>query len=129
MNPIADMFTRIRNAQAVGKRVVVLSYSRFACEILEVMKQRGYIEDFIKRGRRTKRSLEVVLKYQEDGSSRITNLRLISKQSRRMYAGKDRLKTFKTGPGICIISTSKGVVSSDEAEKMNMGGEVIGEIW
>jgi small subunit ribosomal protein S8 len=129
MNPIADTITRIRNAQAVSKKTVVLPYSKFAVDILEVLKSRGYIEDVIKRGRRAKRFIEVVLRYDEAGEPRISNVRLISKQSRRVYAGKDKLKSFKTGPGICVISTSKGVVASDEAERMKMGGEVICEVW
>ena len=129
MNPIADMLTRIRNAQAVNKKTVVLPYSKFACNILEVLKTYGYIEDVIKRGRKTKRFLEVVLGYDTSGDAKIAHLKMVSKQSRRIYAGKDELKLLKKGTGICIVSTSKGVVASSEAERMNMGGEVVCEVW
>ena len=129
MNPTADMLTRIRNAQAVKKKSAILPYSKYICDILEVLKSKGYIEDVIKRGRKTKRYLEVLLGYDEMGNPKISSLRLISKQSRRVYAGKDKLKAFRVGPGICIISTSKGVIASDEAEKLHIGGEVVCEIW
>lgn len=129
MNPTADMLTRIRNAQAVKKKSAILPYSRYVCDILEVLKSKGYIEDVIKRGRRTKRYLEVVLGYDEVGNPKISSLRLISKQSRRVYAGAYNLKSFRVGPGICIVSTSKGILPSDEAEKLHIGGEVICEVW
>lgn len=129
IDPIADMLTRIRNAQMVNKKAVSVPYSMIKEEILKVMKNRGYIEEVSKRGRKVRRSLEIGLLYDERGEGRLSGLRRISKQSQRMYWRARDMRSSKRGLGTYVVSTSKGVVSSEEAKKMNIGGEVLCEIW
>lgn len=129
IDPIADMLTRIRNAQMAGKKTVSVPYSTLKEEILKVMKHRGYIEEFNKRGRKVRRTLEIGLLYDDQGEGRVSGIRRISKQSLRTYWQARDMRSSKRGLGTYIISTSKGVVSSEEARKMNMGGEVLCEIW
>lgn len=129
MDPISDMLTRIRNAQMVGKKTVVIPFSRIKEDMLTVMKGRGYVEDFAKRGRKNRRTLEVALMYDTEGKGVVHGLRKISKLSQRIYWRARDIRSSKRGAGVYIISTSRGVVSSEEAKKMNLGGEVICEIW
>ena len=129
MDPISDMLTRIRNAQMVGKKTVVIPFSRIKEDMLTVMKGRGYVEDFAKRGRKNRRTLEVALMYDTEGKGVVPGLRKISKLSQRIYWRARDIRSSKRGAGVYIISTSRGVVSSEEAKKMNLGGEVICEIW
>lgn len=128
-DPIRDMFTRIRNAQAVSKKTVTLPFSKFKWQILKVLKDEHYVEEFIRRGRKNKKFIEVVLGYDEESRPRISSIEPMSKQSRRMYWGVADMRSARSGMGIYVVSTSKGVMSSYAAKKMNVGGEVICEIW
>lgn len=129
-DPISDMIIRISNAQAVRKRSVVVPHSAIKDEIARVLKEEGFVEDVIKRGRRNRRVLDIVIAYEKDGNARIHGLRRISKQSKRAYAGvydlRDSRKSIK---GMFIISTSNGVMSSLAARKAHVGGEVLCEVW
>ncbi|MEK7173556.1 MAG: 30S ribosomal protein S8, partial [Patescibacteria group bacterium] len=129
-DPIADMLTRIRNAQMSGKRSVLVPYSGFKNELARVLKEAGFVLDTAKRGRRNNRMLDIVLMYDEKGSGRIRGLRMVSKQSRRSYAGFQDLRDSRRGVGgMCVVSTSRGVMSSVEARKARIGGEVVCEVW
>lgn len=128
-DPISDMLTRIRNAQAVKKPTVVIPFSKLKWEILEVFKRHGFIKEMEKTGRGNKKIIEVTLKYRQDGSPRISYLKRVSKPSRRIYASAKELWPFKNGIGIRVITTSKGIMSDKEARKENLGGEVLLEMW
>lgn len=132
MYPIADMLTQITNAQAVNKESVVLPFSRIKFDIANVLKTSGYLAGVEKKKRKTKKSeqelMSVVLKYDEYGPA-VSGTKLISRPSRRMYVGSSQIKPVKSGHGISVISTPKGIMSSKEARKQKLGGEILFEIW
>jgi len=131
-DPIADMLTRIRNANAAFKESVDLPASNMKRAILEILKKEGYIEDYkyIEDGKQG--ILKVVLKYKGDRRNRqrvISGIVRVSKPGRRIYVSKDELPKVKSGMGIAVISTSKGIITDKEARKKNVGGEVICYVW
>lgn len=128
MDPIADMFTSIRNAAAAKREMVVIPYSKIKMEILKLLQRENYIKDVIKRGRKTKKSVEVVLLYKEN-TSVISKIKKISKPGRRVYISVSELFPIGKGVGKRILSTSKGILTDNEAKKERVGGEFIGEIW
>ena len=97
--------------------------------ILEVLKKEGLIENIDKKGRLSKRKIIVDLKYDKEGNPVITKIKKISKQGQRIYSTHNELKPVKSGHGISLVSTSKGVMTNNEARKAKIGGEVICEIW
>jgi len=128
MDPIADMLTSIRNAQAVLKETVVVPYSEIKFEILKILKKENLIEQVEKKGRKARRSIEVKLKY-EDKEPVISSLKRVSKPGQRIYTAAGNIRRVRDGYGISIISTSKGLMTNKEARRKNMGGEIICEIW
>ncbi|MDD5569035.1 MAG: 30S ribosomal protein S8 [Candidatus Pacebacteria bacterium] len=130
MDPIADMITNINNAQAVAKKqIAVFPYSNFKFSILELLKKEGFIEDAQKKGRLSTKKIMVDLKYDEEGKPAITKMRKISKQGQRIYAAAAELRPVRSGYGVSIISTSKGLMTNKEARKKKLGGEIICELW
>ena len=125
-DPIADMFTRIRNGQMANKVAVSMPCSKLRVAIANVLKQEGYIEDFKKEGE-VKPTLEVTLKYFE-GKSVIDTIERASRPGLRIYKKKDELPKVLGGLGIAIVSTSKGVMTDRAARKAGMGGEIIGYV-
>jgi len=128
-DPIADMLTRIRNAQAVKKETVVFPYSKIKWEILNVLSKNGYIKGLDKTNKKNKKFVEIILKYDEEETPKISELKRVSKPSRRVYVHAKDIWFFKKGLGIKILSTPKGILSDKEAKKLNVGGEVLLEIW
>jgi small subunit ribosomal protein S8 len=128
VDPIADMLTRIRNAQAVSKPEVVVPFSKMNFEIAKILEKEGFIESVKKVGRGTKRNISLVLKYNE-GRPYIIGLKRISKPGQRIYLSARDLKPVRGGFGIRIISTPKGLMTNKQARKKNLGGEIICEIW
>lgn len=132
MSPIANMLAQLKNAQARGYAEIILPFSKMKFEIARVLKEKNFINEVEKRKRKTKKSefnvLAIGLKY-DDGVGSISDISLISKPSRRMYTGKEELKPVRDGYGVSIISTSKGIMSGDDARKAGVGGEVLFEIW
>ena len=128
MDPISDMLTKIRNAQAVGHEAVNIIFSKLKLSIAEILKAEGFIEDLKKRGRKIEKNIEIILKY-NDGLPAISGLKRISRSSQRIYRNKERIKPVKQGFGIAILSTSRGLMTDKEARKKKLGGEVICEVW
>ena len=131
-DPIADMLTRIRNANAAMKESVDLSASNMKRAVLDILKKEGYIEDYkyIEDGKQG--ILKVFLKYKGDRRNKqrvISGIVRVSKPGRRMYVGKDELPKVKSGMGIAIVSTSRGVITDKEARRVGVGGEVICYVW
>jgi small subunit ribosomal protein S8 len=126
-DPIADMFTRIRNAQMVGHVEVSMPASKVKAEIARVLKDEGYIEDFARREDDGKNVLSIALKY-HDGRPVIDRLERISTPGLRVYKRKDELPKVLGGLCIAIVSTSKGVMSDRAARAAGQGGEVIGVV-
>jgi len=126
-DPIADMFTRIRNAQMVGHVEVNMPNSKVKAEIARVLKDEGYIEGYSRRDDEGKPVLSIALKYHE-GRPVIDRLERISTPGLRVYKRKDELPKVLGGLGIAIVSTSKGVMSDRAARAAGQGGEVIGVV-
>jgi len=123
-DPIADMLTRIRNAQMVGHREVMMPGSKLKSSIAKVLKDEGYIEDFAQREKDGKSELVVSLKYYA-GRPVIERLERVSKPGLRVYKGRDNLPKVMNGLGIAILSTSRGVMTDTKARASGVGGEVL----
>lgn len=123
-----NFLTQLKNAQAVKKENIKTSYSKMKEKILEVLKDNNYIENFEKKGRGTKRVLDIKLKY-NDGGGVIDGIKFVSKPSRRLYVGYKDIRFVKHGYGLLILSTPKGILTGKEARKMKVGGEALFEIW
>jgi len=128
-DPIGDMFSRIRNAQMRSLNYVEIPSSNFRKNILEILKNEGYIKDFfIGKSENNKMSLRINLKYYE-GDPVIKEIKRISKPGRRVYSRANSLPKVMNGLGLAIISTPKGVMSDTEARKQNIGGEIICRVF
>lgn len=126
-DPIADMFTRIRNGQSSGKENILMPASNLKVAIAEVLKEEGFIDDFkVNQEANNKRSLALTLKYFQ-GKPVIETIRRVSRPGLRIYKSVSELPKVM-GFGIAIISTSKGVMSDKRARKLGEGGEIIGEV-
>jgi small subunit ribosomal protein S8 len=124
-DPIADMLTRIRNAQALGKIRVTMPSSKLKCAVCKVLQQEGYIEAFeVREAQSTKPSLEVKLRYHE-GRPVIDRIERMSRPGLRIFRGKDKLPKILGGLGIAIVSTPAGVMTDRAARAAGLGGEVL----
>jgi small subunit ribosomal protein S8 len=126
-DPIADMFTRIRNAQATAKATVRMPASNVKVAIVKVLKDEGYVRDFQVSRDGAKSVLEIALKYFE-GRPAIDKLDRVSRSGLRVYRGKDKLPKVMGGLGIAIVSTPQGIMSDAQARSRGVGGEVIGTV-
>lgn len=124
-DPIADMFTRIRNAQMAGKRAVRMPSSRVKLALATVLKDEGYVADFQVQTKEGKPELEVALKYYE-GKPVIARLERVSRSGLRVYRGKNDLPKVLNGLGVSIVSTSSGIMTDANARQKGLGGEIIG---
>jgi small subunit ribosomal protein S8 len=124
-DPIADMLTRIRNANRVGRRMVLIPKSKICSGIAQVLKDEGYIEEFDVIDDGKQGQIRVKLKYSLSGDRVIHELDRESKPGRRVYRGVDELPKVLNGMGITVVSTSKGVMSDRRAREQNVGGEVL----
>lgn len=128
-DPIADMLTRIRNANTVGHETVEIPASKMKKAIAEILKEEGYIEDFDVIDDNKQGIIKVTMKYGANKEKVITGIKKISKPGLKVYAKANDVPRVLGGLGIAIISTSKGVVSDKEARKLGVGGEVICYVW
>ena len=128
-DPIADMLTRVRNANSAGKLTVSMPSSKKLVEIARIMQEEGYITGYEVESANPRDILEITLKYGEKKARTIRGIKRISKPGLRIYAGKDELPRVLGGLGTAIISTSKGVMADRYARKNGIGGEVIAYIW
>lgn len=128
MDPITEMLNQIRNAQAVSHQKVEILYSNLKYEIAKILEKKSFVEKVIKSGKKTKKTIEITLKY-ENKMPVITGLKRISKQGQRIYVPAKKIKAVRGGYGISIMSTSKGLMTGKEARRQSLGGEIICEIW
>jgi len=125
---VADMLTRIRNANKMKLETVSMSSSKEKVGIAKILLKEGYISAFKQEGD-VKKTLTITLKYLENGDRVLTNLKRISKPGLRIYASHDELPRVLNGYGIAIVSTSKGLLTDAEARKAGIGGEVLAYVW
>ena len=123
-DPIADMLTRIRNAQMVQKVSVSMPASKLKTAIAEVLKSEGYIDNFAVRGEATKPQLEIALKYYA-GKPVIEHIERVSRPGLRVYKGRHDIPNVKNGLGVAIVTTPKGVMTDRKARQAGIGGEVL----
>jgi small subunit ribosomal protein S8 len=127
-DPIADMLTRIRNAILARHARVEMPLSKLKARIAELLKEEGYIEDF-SVSTEAPGTLTVLLRYGRDRASAIVGLKRLSRPGRRVYVKSTELPKVMAGMGISIISTSRGILTSRQAEKEHVGGELLCEVW
>ena len=128
-DPIADLFTRIRNAQMARHRTVDVPMSRIKTSILKIMADEGYLSGFEVLEDTHQGTIRIELKYSPDGKAAISGMQRISKPSRRVYEGKDEIPKVLNGLGVTIISTSKGVMTGSACRRLGIGGEVLCNVW
>lgn len=128
-DPIADMLTRIRNAHKAKHEAVEIPISRIKLEIAKLLKSEGYIKNFKLMQDKRPGTIKVFLKYQEDKTPAIIQLKRVSRPGRRVYASVDSIPVVKNGLGIAILSTSRGIMSDKAAKAEHVGGEVLCEVW
>jgi len=127
-DPIADMFTRIRNANQMRNEKVVLPSSKIKVEIARVLKEEGFINSYKVDGE-VKKELTIELKYGKSNERVISGIKRVSKPGLRVTAKCENLPRVLNGLGLAIISTPKGIMSEKQARKENVGGEVLGYVW
>ena len=128
-DPIADMLTRIRNANSAKHKTVDVPNSKMKTAIAEILFKEGYIKSFELINNENQGIIRIALKYDEKGARVIDGIKRISKPGLRVYAGKEELPRVLNGLGTAIISTSKGLKTDKEAREAGMGGEVLAYIW
>ena len=129
-DPIADLLTRIRNAAKERHEKVDVPASRIKANVVRVLKEEGYIQNFrLMRDENGRSILKLKLRYTPEGSSVIQGIRRVSRPGLRQYAGYKEFPRPLDGAGIAIVSTSKGVLTASTARKQKLGGEVLCEVW
>mgnify|MGYP000179135792 FL=1 len=128
-DPIADMLTRIRNANSAKHKTVDIPASKMKTAIAEILFKEGYIKSFEIINNETQGIIRITLKYDEKGNRVIDGIKRISKPGLRVYAAKEELPKVLNGLGIAIISTSKGLKTDKEARELGVGGEVLAYVW
>jgi small subunit ribosomal protein S8 len=128
-DPIADMLTRIRNANAIRRANVNMPYSHLKEAILAKMKQEGFINDYEIIQQTPCNIIKVTLRFSEDGEKVIREIMRVSTPGRRIYQGYTELKKVLGGMGIAILSTSKGIMTDRECRKNKIGGELLCQMW
>lgn len=128
-DPIADMLTRIRNANAMRYVEVEVPSSKLKLEIAKILKEEGFIKDYKIKKNNVQDIIVLNLKYGENKERVITGLKRISKPGLRVYAKANEVSTVLNGLGIAIISTSKGIMTDKKARELSLGGEVLAYIW
>ncbi|NOZ95807.1 MAG: 30S ribosomal protein S8 [Acidobacteria bacterium] len=128
-DPIADMLTRLRNATMVRHDRTDVPASKMKLEIAKILKQEGYIRTFKILEEGAQGVLRIYLKYSNDGEPVIHGIQRVSKPGLRVYRGVEELPKVRNGLGVAVVSTSRGVVTDDQARRLGVGGEILCEIW
>lgn len=128
-DPLADMLTRIRNANKAKFEKVDIPSSRLKASVAKLLKKERYIKDFKVLNENNKKTLQLLLRYDEHNNPIITGLKRVSRPGLRVYARKDTIPSVMNSIGLAIVSTSKGVVTDQEARNLKVGGEILCFIW
>lgn len=124
-DPIADMLSRIRNAIIADHKELVVPYSKIKTEIARVLREEGYVQDYEITEENKRKGIRIKLKYLKNGTSVITDIKRVSKPSRRTYVDKENIPRVVAGMGISILSTSHGVMTGAAARQKGVGGELL----
>jgi small subunit ribosomal protein S8 len=128
-DPIADMLTRIRNAIAANHSRVDVPGSKLKLEVARILKEEGYINNYVTKGEGVKYLIRIFLRYDAKGTSSITHLSRVSRPGRRVFVGALEIPRVLGGYGVNIVSTSRGLMSGKKARQDNVGGEILAEIY
>ncbi len=128
-DPIADLLTRIRNAQQAGHEAFKVTSSREKVAIVKILKEEGYISDFSVAPEKPRDVVEVKLRYARDGKGAIHNIQRQSTPGRRVYVSAKEIPQVQSGLGLAIVSTSRGLLAGHVARAENVGGELICTVW
>lgn len=128
-DPIADLLTRLRNAIRAGQATVDIPASNVKVEICRVLKEEGFIKEYVLEQEAVSGTIRVTLKYMPDRTAVVQGLRRVSKPSLRVYVGAADIRPVRSGLGISVVSTSRGVMTGKQARKARVGGEVLCEVW
>ncbi|OLD23659.1 MAG: 30S ribosomal protein S8 [Acidobacteria bacterium 13_1_40CM_3_55_6] len=128
-DPIADMLARIRNAVEAKHSRVDIPASKLKLEIARILKEEGYINNFVVKGEGVKKLVRIFLRYDSRGTSSITHLQRVSRPGRRVYVGSHQIPRVLGGYGVNIVSTSRGLMSGKTARRENVGGELLAEVY
>ncbi len=128
-DPIADMLTRVRNAISANHSRVDIPGSKLKLELARILKEEGYINNYVTKGEKPKFTIRVFLRYDAKGTSSITHLSRVSRPGRRVYVGATGIPNVLGGYGVNIISTSRGLMSGKTARHENVGGEILADIY
>lgn len=126
---VTDLLIRIKNAQKARKEVVKVPFTNFDFAIAELLVKNNYLDSAAKKGRMPKRVMELKLKYDKNSHGVINEIKILSKPSRRLYSGYKEFRPVKQGYGLAAVSTPKGVMTTKEAKRMKLGGQLLFEIW
>src|SRR4051812_15120589 len=128
-DPIADMLTRIRNAITARKAKVIIPLSKLKLHVAEVLKDEGFVNGFSTEEDGKQGILTIELRYDNNNDNAIQGIRRVSRPGQRTYARTDQLPRVRSGLGIAILTTSKGIMTERQARKQNLGGELLCEVW
>ena len=128
-DPIADMLTRIRNAQMVFHDSLIIPCSKLKVRIADVLKTEGYIKSFRVISEGKHKQIKIFLKYDQRGKPVVDGLKRVSRPSCRIYTGQEKIPKVLNGYGINILSTSKGIMTDTQARELNVGGEILCSVW
>ena len=128
-DPIADMLARIRNAVTAKHSRVDIPASKLKLEIARILKEEGYVNNFVIKGEGPKKVVRIFLRYDTRGTSSITHLTRVSRPGRRVYVGSHEIPRVLGGYGISIVSTSRGLMSGKTARRENVGGELLAQVY
>ncbi|MCU1290979.1 MAG: ribosomal protein [Acidobacteria bacterium] len=128
-DPIADMLTRIRNAIAAKHTRVDIPGSKLKLELARILKEEGYINNYVTKGENVKYVIRIFLRYDAKGTSSISHLARVSRPGRRVYVGANDVPRVLGGYGINIVSTSQGLMSGKRARRENIGGEILAQVY
>lgn len=128
-DPVADMLTRLRNANAARHEELVMPSSKLKASVADILKQEGYIRDYVVEPTKPQATLHIALKRARDRKSSISGLKRVSRPGLRVYAQKQEVPRVLGGLGIAIVSTSHGLMTDRECRKRGVGGEVMAYVW
>ena len=128
-DPISDLLTRMRNAMMARHKYMEIRWSKIKEGIVEILKEEGFVEDFFVKGQGAEVRMRVQLKYARDRKPVIQGLERVSRPGRRRYVEADKIRPVQGGMGICILTTSKGLMTGLKARRSKSGGEILCNVW